>query len=150
MQNGSSIEMAPVPVYSTGMRRKWTGAATIVLLLLAFLVWYDRRTAAPAFLPVEHAAREYAHLQEHQCDPRGDDAHFTGVIENVHDDRTIAAIRIRAILYGTDGRQVNTAWGYADSDRIPPGGTSTYSLWVDLAPGAANCRTRIESAEFTD
>lgn len=128
---------------------------TVTVVVLLLVAWYlvDRQVQrAPISVPVDAGVNPgvYVELVNHDCRRRGDDVHFTGTVENSHESRSLAAVRLRATLQTDGGRQLNTNWSYADSDQIPPDGRSTYSLWVDYAPGGTVCDIQVESARFTD
>jgi len=54
----------------------------------------------------------------------------TGEVKNISDE-TYKYVKIRSIVYDSAGNQIGTNYSYLDSDVLPPGATSTFSVYVD-------------------
>jgi hypothetical protein len=55
---------------------------------------------------------------------------ITGTLTNISDE-TIRYVKIRGFVFDAADNQIGTDWTYADSDTIPPGGSSTFTVYVD-------------------
>lgn len=53
-----------------------------------------------------------------------------GTITNIS-NQTIRYVKLRGVVADANGNQIGTDWTYADSDIIPPGGSSTFDLYID-------------------
>lgn len=138
-------------VYHKDMRERRVLGITILLLLL-WLAFRQQAGGRPVSYsgPNEYDnAGYYVEFVETGCERRATGVRFAGVVENTHAARSIRRVHLRGVLVDADGRELNTNWAVVASDRIAPGGSSTYSFWLDDAQGVSSCHTRVEGAEFT-
>lgn len=75
----------------------------------------------------------------------------TGKVSNTSKTLTLGFVELRATVQDPNGNTLNTDTGYVDSDKIGPGQSSTYSVYVKAPRGLiGKCVIEVEDARIVE
>lgn len=106
---------------------KWV--ITILVFIAIAAMWMLTHNDQPGISDIDDVVRVSPNWKWQRLSSIGS-VLIEGTITNTSNE-TIRYVKLRGVVLDANSNQIGTDWTYADSDIIPPGGSSTFDLYID-------------------